>query len=286
MIRDSPDDYLDEDPVIPSQRWALISILTPNSVNVDPENPINWDVRGFKIRGTYETREDAERRKTYLNKIDPYHHIFLGPIGRWLPWDDSVDNAEEAVHAEPKLNDLMKRYKEQEDKVAEHDEERKNIARQNAIKTRNAIEKQKKRDAKKAKKVQEPSINDIINQELVSENIIATQELSKEELQNKIAQLKKERENFVPKTNSEKNIVITDNAVNNIVDNIIKTNINDTNNTNTSNTNTSNTDANNDIDNAKEKVNATNKEINDAQSTIDKIEEEFRKAQEQLKHLS
>ena len=33
MFVDNKDDYLDEDPIIPSQQWVLLSVLAPNSVN-------------------------------------------------------------------------------------------------------------------------------------------------------------------------------------------------------------------------------------------------------------
>jgi len=283
MQTDSVDDYLDEDPVIPSQRWALISILAPNSVNAAPE--IDMNVRGFKIRGVYEHKEDAERRKVYLNKIDPYHHIFLGPVGRWLPWDDDADNAEEAVFAEGKLNEYMKQYKEQEDKIREYDEERKQNARKNAQRTRAAIE---KRRAKKEKKEMEKqnddactensslnNINNIINKELVCENVMETQKLSVEELTRKTAALKVERENFVPEPVKPLNEIKTseqriEEEQNQTVTNII---------------NPGSVPSVN-LQEVTSKIQETNDEINNSMSAINKIDQEYKKAQEKLAQLT
>lgn len=58
MNTDSKDDYLDEDPVIPSQRFALVSIVSPASVKTGPDfdwhsvTPSGepWEFRLLKIR--------------------------------------------------------------------------------------------------------------------------------------------------------------------------------------------------------------------------------------------
>ena len=275
MQTDSVDDYLDEDPIIPSQRWALISVLTPNSVNAHPD--LDMNVRGFKIRGVYEHKEDAERRKKYLNKIDSYHHIFLGSVGRWLPWDDDADNAEEAVFAEGKLNEYMKQYKEQEDKVRDFDEERKNNARKNAQKTRSAIEKRRiKNEKKELEKKQEKSsnINDIITNELVCENIIDTQKLSIEELKNKIVTLATERVNFVPEESAPLDQPLTSDQV---IENEKKM---DT--VNIINPTSVDTNA---LNLATEKIQQTNTEIINSENSIEKIDQEYKKAREKLAQL-
>ena len=57
-------------------------------------------VRAFKIRGVYPSHEKAEKRCEEIRKFDKYHHVFVGDLGKWLPWDDDASNAEEAVYAE------------------------------------------------------------------------------------------------------------------------------------------------------------------------------------------
>jgi hypothetical protein len=51
------------------------------------KNDFRTSVRGVKIRGTYDTLPEAERRAKLLQKTDPVHNVFVGQVGYWLPWD-------------------------------------------------------------------------------------------------------------------------------------------------------------------------------------------------------
>jgi len=78
-------------------------------------NEFRTTVRGLKIRGTYSTREEAVARSKKLQRLDPLHNIFVGEIGKWLPWDPEPSQVGEQEYAEEELNTLMKKYKENED---------------------------------------------------------------------------------------------------------------------------------------------------------------------------
>ena len=59
-------DYLDEDPVISNQKYCVISVLTPkNFKDVDEKTSMYT----FKVRGSYDSVEDAQTRIKYLNSI-------------------------------------------------------------------------------------------------------------------------------------------------------------------------------------------------------------------------
>jgi hypothetical protein len=94
----------------------------------------------------------------------------VGEVGKWLPWDDDASNAEEAVYAEPKLNEMMKSYQESQQKAAEYNEERK-------MKAHAEASKKKKEMLKKAKEAKETNqadlTNDIITKDLIESNINA-----------------------------------------------------------------------------------------------------------------
>ena len=68
-------------------------------------------VRGVKIRGVYNTYEEATRRAETLQKLDRSFHVFVGQVGYWLPWDPNADNIQEQEYLEKELNELMKSYK-------------------------------------------------------------------------------------------------------------------------------------------------------------------------------
>ena len=78
-------------------------------------NEFRTTVRGLKIRGTYSTKEEAVARSKKLQRLDPTHTIFVGEIGKWLPWDPEPSQVAEQEYAEEELNTLMKKYKENEE---------------------------------------------------------------------------------------------------------------------------------------------------------------------------
>ena len=172
----SEEDYLDEDPTLQSQQWACISILTPNSIK-DPEGNViesGFTARGFKIRGVYATEEQAKKRCEDIRKFDKYHNVFIGPVGKWLPWDDDSSKVEESVYAEPKLNDMMKAYKDSQEKAMEYNEERKMKAHSEATKKKKQMAKEQASDKTvftATEKVLDK--NDIITSNMIDENLKA-----------------------------------------------------------------------------------------------------------------
>lgn len=79
------------------------------------QNNFQTSVRGVKIRGVYGSRQEAEARSKKLQRTDQVHNIFLGEVGKWLPWDPEPSEVTEQEYAEEQLNTLMKKYKENED---------------------------------------------------------------------------------------------------------------------------------------------------------------------------
>ena len=71
-------------------------------------------VRGVKVRGCYDSYEQAERRAKQLQRTDRSFHVFVGQVGYWLPWDPNADNIEDEEYLEDELNNLMKEYKKNE----------------------------------------------------------------------------------------------------------------------------------------------------------------------------
>lgn len=79
------------------------------------KNEFRTSVRGMKVRGVYGSRSEAEARSKKLQRNDPLHNIFLGEVGKWLPWDPEPAEVTEQEYAEEQLNTLMKKYKENEE---------------------------------------------------------------------------------------------------------------------------------------------------------------------------
>tara|TARA_Y100000389_G_scaffold85631_1_gene82366 strand:- start:269 stop:874 length:606 start_codon:yes stop_codon:yes gene_type:complete len=71
-------------------------------------------IRGLKVRGVYNTHEEAKVRAQLLQRMDRSHNVFVGQVGYWLPWDPNPEGVHESEYMESELNTLMKQYKQNE----------------------------------------------------------------------------------------------------------------------------------------------------------------------------
>lgn len=71
-------------------------------------------VRGVKVRGVYDSLQEAEARAKLLQRMDRSHNIFLGQVGYWLPIDAEPNRVSKSEYLEKELNELMKSYKDNE----------------------------------------------------------------------------------------------------------------------------------------------------------------------------
>jgi hypothetical protein len=87
-------------------------------------NDFQTSMRGLKIRGVYGNTKEAELKAKKLQTKDKYHNIFIGEVGKWLPWDPQPHEVTEQEYAQDQLNTLMRKYKENEDNREKFFEER------------------------------------------------------------------------------------------------------------------------------------------------------------------
>jgi len=89
-------------------------------------------IRGLKVRGVYNTQEEANKRAESLQKVDRKFNVFVGQVGYWLPWDPNANNISDQQYLEKGLNELMQKYNENHTKkdifYAQQVEERKQAA--------------------------------------------------------------------------------------------------------------------------------------------------------------
>jgi thymidylate synthase len=78
-------------------------------------NEFRTSMRGVKVRGVYGNPKEAEIKAKKLQSKDKYHNIFLGEVGKWTPWDPSPNEVKDQEYNNDQLNNLMKKYKENED---------------------------------------------------------------------------------------------------------------------------------------------------------------------------
>jgi hypothetical protein len=104
------------------------TFLFKNKKRLDDEffakNDFRTTVQGVKVRGVYDTYNEAVHRCKTLQKIDPAFNVYVGQVGFWLPWDPEPNDIADQEYADDQLNTLMKKYKENEQKrdelYAEH----------------------------------------------------------------------------------------------------------------------------------------------------------------------
>lgn len=87
-------------------------------------NEFRTSMRGVKVRGVYGNPKEAEIKAKKLQSKDKYHNIFLGEVGKWTPWDPSPNEVKDQEYNNDQLNNLMKKYKENEDSREQFFEER------------------------------------------------------------------------------------------------------------------------------------------------------------------
>ncbi len=178
-------DYLTEDSILPQgQKYVCLSFLT------DKENKTT--LSGIKIRGVFETYEEACTHCKNLQAIDPAFNVFVGEMGKWLPFDPNPDSqaVKDSEYADDQLNKMMKGYLENQEKAKLYHEQRKNeMVRQNILdnlQTRHDSIKDLKKKAKKATGSEAESIQKNITE---IENQIKKMEEKKADLDTQIENL-------------------------------------------------------------------------------------------------
>ena len=97
------------------------------------------NVRGVKVRRVFANLEEAQMFTKVLQRKYPRDNLYIGKVGCWLPWDPSENVVQEVEYAEKELNEMMRKYKENEVNKDIFFEERK----------QEKIEDQKKENAKR-----------------------------------------------------------------------------------------------------------------------------------------
>ena len=109
------------------------------------KNDFRTTVRGIKVRGVYDTLREAQVRAKVLQRRDPNFNVFLGQVGYWLPWDPNPHKIDNQEYGEQELNELVKSYRENQEKKDIHFQENIDYVKEQAAK-KNA--KQKEENAK------------------------------------------------------------------------------------------------------------------------------------------
>ena len=119
-------DVLFEDPEIPSQKFALISI-------VGPHMPQQCDVWGLKVRGVTDSLEKAKTLTQKLIRIDNTYDIYTVEVGKFFPLTVEPHELDNVEYQNSQLNELVKTYLENRELANDQWHQRKANLIQDAI---------------------------------------------------------------------------------------------------------------------------------------------------------
>lgn len=119
MPEETPVDYLDEDAMIASQQYFILSYILPTS---DSQYPM------IKVRGSYATQEECQKRIKRLQISDGYHNMYTCQVGFWgslVPYEQlQKEDGIDVVFREKEMNEMMKNFKDNKDNANMHFEDR------------------------------------------------------------------------------------------------------------------------------------------------------------------
>ena len=117
----SQPDFLDEDPVtVHGQTYALISFVSPSARTAQKSAHF-----GLKIRGCFNSTEEAEAHVKKLQRLDPAFDIFLVDMYKWLAVPPDPEAIQDQRYQEDFLQNLICEYKKSQMLARQHFEERK-----------------------------------------------------------------------------------------------------------------------------------------------------------------
>ncbi|MAF46454.1 MAG: hypothetical protein CL407_11095 [Acidimicrobiaceae bacterium] len=103
---------------VPGQLYACLSV-------VGPECPQKNDKFGIKIRGAFNSRDEAASHAKRLQREDATFDIYVVDMYKWLLIPPDSSTIEDVHYTNEKLEELMSGYKENQQMAAKMFEERK-----------------------------------------------------------------------------------------------------------------------------------------------------------------
>lgn len=103
---------------VPGQLFACISL-------VGPDCPQKTDKFGLKIRGCFQTRDEAASHAKRLQKEDATFDIYVVDMYKWLLIPPDNSKIDDTHYVEDKLEEIMTKYKDNQRMASKMFEERK-----------------------------------------------------------------------------------------------------------------------------------------------------------------
>jgi hypothetical protein len=133
-----------------TEQWNIFLLKNEKDLDTQFSEKVGFrtNVRGVKVRRVFANLEECQTYAKVLQRKYPRDNLYIGKVGCWLPWDPSEHMMPEVEYAEKELNELMRKYKENEVNRDIFFEEEK-AAKIEAQKKENAERRKALEDAKK-----------------------------------------------------------------------------------------------------------------------------------------
>lgn len=98
------------------EQWEIFLLKKEKEVEEEFNEKVKFrtNVRGVKLRRVFANLEECQTYAKVLQRKYPRDNLYVGKVGCWLPWDPSEHMMPEVEYAEKELNELMRKYKENE----------------------------------------------------------------------------------------------------------------------------------------------------------------------------
>ena len=103
---------------VPGQNWACVSFVSPTSNQ-------KCQSIGMKIRGCFDTRDEAVEYVKRLIRLDPTFDIFICDMYNWCLVPPDPEKISDQTYQDQTLNSIISEYKKNQVYAKEHFEERK-----------------------------------------------------------------------------------------------------------------------------------------------------------------
>ena len=132
IMKDNFNFLFDETKIMESFRYFVQDMSKTLEAEYHEQNNFQTSIRGIKVRGVYDTLNEAQVRSEKLRKLEGNKFsIYVAQVGCWCPWSPNPEHIENQEFAETQLNTLMKKYHENQENKAIHFQERKDEMKKN-----------------------------------------------------------------------------------------------------------------------------------------------------------
>jgi hypothetical protein len=96
------------------EQYQVFLLKHEKDLQEEYDNKVEFrtNIRGVKVRRSFATVEEAQVMAKVFQRKYPKDNLYIGKVGTWLPWDPSEHLMPEVEYAEKELNELMRKYKE------------------------------------------------------------------------------------------------------------------------------------------------------------------------------